>query len=91
VELAHVSHQITNSGLMRGKRLKRLLQQLSGRQAMSDLYRLKVHIWIVLGAVVLLHVGCFATCMVVVHKQEVYVGAVSNAGEQFKKMIQNIR
>ncbi|GAX73194.1 hypothetical protein CEUSTIGMA_g647.t1 [Chlamydomonas eustigma] len=80
-EVDHVSHEITSSDLMRGKRLKRLLKQLSGRQAMSELYRLQLHMWIVLGAVVLLHVGCFAACMFVVHQQEVYVGAVSNAGE----------
>lgn len=70
----------TASDFSRGKRLKRLLKLIGGRQATSALRTLNTHMYVVLAAMVLLHVACFAALLAVIGAQKAAVTNISAAG-----------
>ncbi len=74
------SKEITESDVQRGMRLKRLLKLLSGKKATTDLRRLHLHTWFMIGLMLALHLLCFIVILVFSGKQKVYVSAVVNAG-----------
>lgn len=53
-------------------------------QATKDLQRLGTHVWFLVGALLLLHLGCCITALVTIKKQKVYVINVSEAGVKNK-------
>lgn len=64
----------------RGKRLKRLTKLLSGRRAMSALYALRQHVWVVVAILLLAHLGCFLGVLMNLNQQKNAVEAIHAYG-----------
>ncbi len=80
-EAEPISKEITESDVQRGRRLKRLLKLLSGKKATTDLRRLQLHTWFMIGLLLALHFLCFIVTLIISEKQKVYISAVVNAGD----------
>jgi hypothetical protein len=73
--------QLTASDFNRGKRLKRLLKLLSGRQATKALTRLRLHARLLLAGILVLHTVCFIVVVMAMYQQYSYATNISSAGQ----------
>jgi len=70
-----------SSDFSRGKRLKRLLKLIAGKQATAALHTLRTHMYGTVAAMVLLHVACFIALLAYINRQKAYIINISAAGE----------
>lgn len=73
--------QLTASDFNRGKRLKRLLKLLSGRQATKALTRLRLHARLLLAGIFAVHTACFIVVVMATYQQYSYAINISSAGQ----------
>ncbi|KXZ48338.1 hypothetical protein GPECTOR_28g744 [Gonium pectorale] len=69
------------NSMSRGRRLKRLLKLLSGRQIHRGVARLRLHVLIVIGCMLLVHLVCFLLLIIYINKQKQFIVEISAAGE----------
>ncbi|GLI68263.1 hypothetical protein VaNZ11_012618, partial [Volvox africanus] len=72
---------VDSSGMSRGKRLKRLLKLLSGQKVSRGVSRLRMHVLVVIGLMLLVHTICFMLVIIFINKQKQFITEISAAGE----------
>ncbi|GIL79405.1 hypothetical protein Vretimale_18290 [Volvox reticuliferus] len=72
---------VDSSGMSRGKRLKRLLKLLSGQKVSRGVSRLRMHVLVVIGSMMLVHTLCFILVIIYINKQKLFITEISAAGE----------
>eukprot|EP00198_Chlamydomonas_reinhardtii_P011170 XP_001700507.1 predicted protein [Chlamydomonas reinhardtii] len=75
------STSTTNRTMNRGRRLKRLLKLLSGQKVVRGVTRLRLHVLVVIGLMLLVHAVCYLMLIILINKQKAFITEISAAGE----------
>ncbi|KAG2422329.1 hypothetical protein HXX76_016114 [Chlamydomonas incerta] len=75
------STSTANRTMNRGRRLKRLLKLLSGQKVVRGVTRLRLHVLVVIGLMLLVHAVCYLMLIILINKQKAFITEISAAGE----------